>query len=254
MDGFNRFNNRNQPNQTAFFYEDDIFALLELDANEWYVSLQRVCAILGLDATEEAQHLQHQQLLSAGVRGTGSSTSLRADLLPLWLTMLPADQIASSVRPQLQAFQREAASALWQAFKPQGFGPEDTLVPERASMTPADRAYQGAMGEAALARQQMLIERQLERRESDGNRMPSAEPSDRTSTAFELARAVRRVAHTLSARSRRNEYGGVFRGLYHQFGISGYRRMPRGRLHEAMEWLERWHSDMLGEPEPPPDI
>jgi hypothetical protein len=254
MDGFNRFNNRNGSEQTAFFYEDDIFALLELDANEWYVSLQRVCAILGLDATEEAQHLHNQQLLSAGARGSGTGASLRADLLPLWLMMLPADQVAPAVRPQLQAFQREAASVLWQAFKPQGFGPEDTLVSDRATMTPADRAYQGTMGEAALARQQMLIERQLQTRETDGKRLPTVESGDRTSTAFELARAVRRVAHTLSARSRRNEYGGVFRGLYHQFGISGYRRMPRGRLHEAMEWLERWHSDMLGEPEPPPDI
>jgi hypothetical protein len=30
--------------------------------------------------------------------------------------------------------------------------------------------------------------------------------------------------------------------------------MPSGRLYEAMEWLERWYGDMMGEPEPPPDI
>ncbi len=253
MDGFNRFS-RNQPEPTAFFFEDDIFALLELDANEWYVPLNRLCARLGLDVTEEAQFIQGQPLLAPGVRGNGDSASLRIDLIPLWLMTLDASAVSRAVRSQLQIFQREAASVLWQAFKPQGFGTEDALLPERANMRPAERAYHGVMGEAALARQQMLIERQFEQRELDGNRQPDADSGDRSGTAFDLARAVRRVAHTLSERSRRNEYGGVFRGLYHQFGISGYRRMPRGRLHEAMEWLERWHSDMLGEPEPPPDI
>jgi hypothetical protein len=103
----------------------------------------------------------------------------------------------------------------------------------------------------------MLIERNLQRDRSDGNRMGgmgSEEQSPRNSPSFDLARAVRRVAHSLAARSRRNEYGGVFSGLYRQFGISSYRNLPYGRLREAMDWLERWHGDILGEPEPPPDI
>lgn len=252
MNGFYGNNRRTEP--MPFFFEDDIFALLELDANDWYVPLARLCVKLGLDAVEEAHFAHSQQLLAAGLRGNGSTTGVRVDLLPLWLMLLDANAVDATLRPALLAFQREGASVLWQAFKPQGFGPEDALLPLRAQMTPADRAYMGVMGEAALARQQLLIERQLEQREANGNRAAAADTSDRPSTAFDLARAVRRVAHTLSERSRRNEYGGVFRGLYHQFSISGYRRMPRGRLHEAMEWLERWHSDMLGEPEPPPDI
>jgi hypothetical protein len=251
MNGSHGNNRRSQP--TTFFFEDDIFALLELDANDWYVPFVRLCAKLGLDPAEEAQFAQSQQMLASGLRGSGTGTSLRVDLLPLWLTLLDANVVDSTLRPQLLSFQREVASVLWQAFKPQGFGTEDALLPERAQLTPADRAYVGVMGEAALARQQLLIERQLEQRGVDANRLPSTE-DERASTAFDIARAVRRVAHTASERSRRNEYGGVFRGLVHQFSISGYRRMPRGRLHEAMEWLERWHSDMLGEPEPPPDI
>ena len=55
-------------------------------------------------------------------------------------------------------------------------------------------------------------------------------------------------------RTRRNEYGGVYNGLYRQFGIASYRRMPPARLREALEWLERWRGDLMGEPEPPPDI
>ena len=70
----------------------------------------------------------------------------------------------------------------------------------------------------------------------------------------QMAHAVRVVANNLAMRSRRNEYGGVYQGLYRQFGIASYRDMPRGRFVEAMEWLDRWRGDIEGEPEPPPDI
>lgn len=69
-----------------------------------------------------------------------------------------------------------------------------------------------------------------------------------------MAQTVRKVARTLGERTRRNEYWGALSGLYRNFGISSYRRMPTGRLYEALEWLERWYGDMVGEPEPPPDI
>ncbi len=239
-----------------FFYEDDIIALQDLDANELYVPLRRLCENLGLDLKEAERILNSHSTLASGVQRMAASgeSSLRVDLVPLWLCMLNPATVRASVRARLELHQRECASVLWQAFKPQGFGPEDALVPPRFEMSPADQAYQGAMAQAALARQQMLLERQLQASQLDGNRIMAAEPSEPMSTARELARVVRRVAHTLAARSRRNEYGGVFSGLYRQFGISSYRNLPRGRLHESLEWLERWHSDMLGEPEPPPDI
>jgi hypothetical protein len=103
----------------------------------------------------------------------------------------------------------------------------------------------------------MLIERQLNARagRDEHNFDPYA-----TGGALDdkdadlLARAVRRVALAAAERTRRNEYNGVYNGLYRQFGIGSYRRMPPARLHEALEWLERWRGDLMGEPEPPPDI
>lgn len=240
------------------FYEEDIIALQELDANELYVPLSRLCAGLGLDPAVQHEALQAYAVLAGGARSLGrGEIGLRVDLVPLWLSLLDIRSINGSAKARLALFQREAASVLWQAFKPQGFGPEDAILPERDEMTAADQAYQGMMAQAALARQQMLIERHLEATRDSGNRLTPVEPVEavaRNAPALELARAVRRVAHGLAARSRRNEYGGVFSGLYRQFGISSYRNLPYGRLREAMEWLERWHSDILGEPEPPPDI
>ena len=70
---------------------------------------------------------------------------------------------------------------------------------------------------------------------------------------FSVARLAGRPLSP-AERTRRNEYGGVYNGLYRQFGIASYRRMPPARLREALEWLERWRGDLMGEPEPPPDI
>lgn len=237
------------------FYEEDVVALQELDANERYVPLERLCATLGLDLQSELPALQAHTVLASGLRSLGQEgMGLRVDLVPLWLLSLDSTLADPGVRPRLELYQRECASVLWQSFKPQGFGPEDALLPERADMTAADQAYQGMMAQAALSRQQMLIERHIDTARSSGNRVSPTDNIDRSSAAFELARAVRRVAHDLAMRSRRNEYGGVFSGLYRQFGIGSYRNLPYGRFREAMDWLERWHGDILGEPEPPPDI
>lgn len=239
----------------ALFYEEDIIALQDLDANERYVPLDRMCDTLGIEPQRAAAAISGQTTLAAGLRVLGgNTTALRVDMVPLWLLSLEPSSVAAAVRPQLVLYQKECASVLWQAFKPQGFGPEDTLLPEREELTPADLAYQGMMAQAALARQQMMVERQLQTNRVEGNRIGGVERDGREPAAFELARLVRRVAHTLAARSRRNEYAGVYSGLYRQFGISSYRGLHYGRLREALDWLERWHSDMLGEPEPPPDI
>jgi hypothetical protein len=237
------------------FYEEDIIALQDLDANEVYVPLSRVCDTLGLDLTQQIRTIENHSILVNGLRSLGrEGLGMRVDLIPLWLCTLDAMLVAGAARNKLIQYQQECASVLWHSFKPQGFGPEDALLPDRNEMTPAEQAYQSAMAQAALSRQQMLIERNLQADRSDGNRLGGEERSERNTPAFDLARAVRRVAHSLAARSRRNEYSGVFSGLHRQFGINSYRNLPYGRLREAMDWLERWHGDILGEPEPPPDI
>ncbi len=251
--------NTRRPERTASFYTDDVISLQELDANEIAVPLSRLCDNLGLDFETQVERAEANLILAAGListpvdtpRGVERQPGLRADLVPFWMATVRLDDAAESIRPKLELFQRECASILWQAFKPQGFSPEDALVPGTHEMAAAEQAYQAAMGMAVLARQQMLIERQLnaERSDRDTPREQIIEPQTR-----QMAQAVRVVANNLATRSRRNEYGGVYLGLYRQFGITSYRDMPRGRFVEAMEWLDRWRGDIEGEPEPPPDI
>ncbi len=250
----------------TLFYGQDIFALLDLDPNERYISLVDLCTLLGLEWDAYEQRSKANILLTEGLQvlevefddgHIEDQLCLRIDLLPLWLSTVETSHANPTYRLRLELFQREAASALWQNFRPQGFGPRDILVPERHDQTPAEQAYVGALAMATLARHQMLIERQLDTQTShSANDMEgdaASEGIDDPPAAL-LARAVRRVALAAQERTRRNEYPGMYTGLYRQFGISSYRRTPPARLHEALEWLERWRGDLMGEPEPPPDI
>ena len=248
-----------RPERGASFYTEDLIALLELDANEIAPALTRLCDMLGLDYEAQVERIQFNPILGSGLttmpvdtaRGVERQLCLRVDLVPVWLATVEIDEADPSVHARLELFQRECASLLWQAFKPQGFSPEDALVPAIREMSGAEQAYQAGMGMAVLARQQMLVERQINA-ERSGRDFPREEVID--PQVRQIAQAVRVVANNLAMRSRRNEYGGVYQGLYRQFGISSYRDMPRGRFVEAMEWLDRWRGDIEGEPEPPPDI
>lgn len=249
----------------SWFYAEDIIAWLELDPNRTYVAVAELCERLGLNVPREERRVKAHGLLGEHARRLEVETDdgdalvrlcLRVELVPLWLTTVdPGEVTNEEARARLQLFQREAASVLWQSFRPQGFGPEDELVPQRHQQTPAEQAYVGALTQATLARHQMLIERQLDSaaRYSDEDPYGAGGGVDDPQAEL-LARAVRRVALAAAERTRRNEYPGMYSGLFRQFGISSYRRMPPSRLHEALEWLDRWRGDLMGEPEPPPDI
>jgi hypothetical protein len=251
------------------FYGEDIIAIQELDPNETYVPIVALCARLGLERAAQERRVRAHAVLGGGAKTlpvefedgrTAPALCLRVDLLPLWLSGIDASKVPDEARARLELFQRECASVLWQAHRPQGYGPEDELLPERHEQSPAEQAYAAALAMATLARHQMLIERQLDARglRDDAHR-PDGDPYAASGAVDDrqaelLARAVRRVALAAAERTRRNEYGGVYSGLFRQFGIASYRRTPPARLREALEWLDRWRGDLMGEPEPPPDI
>lgn len=246
-----------------YFYKNDILFELELDPNQTHAPISVLCERLGIAATAQERRIKSHAVLKSGTKsvrvegdnGYTTMLGLRVDLIPLWLISIDTTQVEPTLRPKLALLQAEAASLLWQAARPQGYGAEDALVPERHLQTQAEAAYVSAQGLANLARQQMLVERQLDAARTDqGNLYTEPTTGVDDPNAELLARTVRRVAHALAERTRRNEYAGAFSGLFRQFGITSYRRTPPARLHEALEWLERWHGDILGEPEPPPDI
>jgi hypothetical protein len=256
------------PDKRPWFFADDIFSLLGLNPNEVFVPLPRLCERLGLALSVQERRLKAHPVLAGNTRrlaiededgNTTRQLCLRIELVPFWLLTLDAGQVHEAARSRLETFQLECASTLWQGFRPQGFGSGDALLPDRFNQSQAETAYAGEMTVATLARQQMLIERQLDaaqysREEQGDDPFAASAAAVDDINAARLAQTVRRVARTAGERSRRNEYPSIYSGLFRQFGISSYRRMPSGRLYEALEWLERWYGDAMGEPEPPPDI
>ncbi len=252
-----------------WFYAQDMLAWLQLDPNRSYVPLAELCVRMGLTTAKEERRIRNHAILAAQAKrmlvetdtGELRMLCLPIELLPLWLTTADAAQVTDlEGAARLKLFQREVASALWQNFRPQGYDSGDGLIPDRQRQDPAEQAYVATMGMATLARHQLLVERQLNGVGAGADEEQGSDPWARRATALDdqsaarLAQTVRRVALALAERTRRNEYAGIYSGLYRTFGITSYRRMPPARLHEALEWLERWHGDILGEPEPPPDI
>src|SRR5215471_11072565 len=97
------------------FYGEDIIALLELDPNETYVPIARLCERLGLDRATQERRVRAHTALAAGARmltveddeGRRLMLCLRADLTPLWLAGVDAARVAEPARAQVELFQRE---------------------------------------------------------------------------------------------------------------------------------------------------
>ena len=53
--------------------------------------------------------------------------------------------------------------------------------------------------------------------------------------ASQNSQAVKTVAMKLSKTSSRNEYEGVYGGLYRKFGITSYKQLPASNFDEAMK-------------------
>src|SRR5262245_26263621 len=84
------------------FYRDDIMALLELDPNETYAPIARLCERLGLDRATQERRVRAHTALAAGARTLAVEDEasrrpllcLRTDLVPLWLAGVDAARVA----------------------------------------------------------------------------------------------------------------------------------------------------------------
>lgn len=185
-----------------WFYARDILACLDLDPNRTLVAVADLCAAPDLPAAREERRIKAHPVLRQGARrlaaephdgGAPARLCLRIELAPLWLTTLNPEEVPDpALRDRLALKQRQAASLLWQAFRPQGFDSGDGLIAPRAQQGHAEQAYVGAM---AIANQQVLIERQLDTAPAD-DEGPGADPWAARGAAVDDPQAAR-VAQTV---------------------------------------------------------
>lgn len=225
----------------------DILTLLGVDPNQQYIPIRPVLQTLALNQRTYERALRKHPVLATGLKPLWvhdahgqriPALCLRVDLMPLWLSTLPS--APSSILAQ---WQHEVASVLWQQFKPNGATTADVYVGARYQLSAIEQAYVQAHETAAVARHQLLGERELDAQVARADTPITATLSDTGAT--DIVKMTRQTALTSATLSKRNDYLGIFVGLVRVFQIHSFRAMPPTRLQSALAWLERWQQDLF---------
>lgn len=252
------------------FYDDVLIAVRGVD-DDIYVSLPHLCDALGLDRQAQTRRIQRHTVLDAGLRqgdallekgGRRNIYLLRVDLIPLWLAGISSRAVRPELQPKIERYQSEVASLLYREMQAGTLtlDPDvdfDALLDDDSA---AAQAYKMARAVLDLARHQLLLEARLTRRldaqeaalDAGLARLGQLEarlgedPAHISpAQASQLSQAVKAVALKMSAKTGRNEYGGVYGELYRRFEITSYKLLPADRFAAAMAWLTEWHQALV---------
>lgn len=232
---------------SPLYASTDILTMLGIDPNQHYIPIRPVLQTLDLNLRTYERALRKHAVLATGLKPLWihdehgqrlPALCLRVDLVPLWLSTLP-----SPPHSLLAQWQHEAASVLWQQFKPNGATTSDVFVGARYQLSALEQAYVQAHETAAVARHQLLGERELDAQVARADTPITPTLSDAGAT--DLVKMTRQTALTSATLSKRNDYLGIFVGLVRVFQIHSLRAMPPARLQSALAWLERWQQDLL---------
>jgi hypothetical protein len=262
------------------FYGDDLIAV-QNDDGTIYTLFARLCENLGLRREAQVRRVQRHTVLREGLitltiqtaGGPQAAQFLRLDLMPLWLSGVQAERVKEEIRAQLTRYQREAAQALWQAFRHQ-IVVEDTEAITRAADPLAIQQLQqiAEMGRAiaAMAEQQIEIQRQ---QQALGGRIDRAgqvvrgmqqqigdihvrlgELEDRLhpaafiteAQANEVSVKVKALAEALTSKDKsKNHYQGIFGELYRRFQVASYKMINQEQYTAVIAFLDDWGAAAL---------
>jgi hypothetical protein len=262
------------------FYGDDLIAV-QNDDGTIYTLFARLCENLGLRREAQVRRVQRHSVLREGLitltiqtaGGPQAAQFLRLDLMPLWLSGVQAERVKEEIRAQLTRYQREAAQALWQAFRHQ-IVVEDTEAITRAADPLAIQQLQqiAEMGRAiaAMAEQQIEIQRQ---QQVLGTRIDRAgqvvrgmqqqigdihvrlgELEDRLhpatfiteAQANEVSVKVKALAEALTSKDKaKNHYQGIFGELYRRFQVASYKMIRQEQYTAVITFLDDWGAAAL---------
>lgn len=262
----------------VIFYEDMITAV-QVDVNgraQILIPLRPLCDHLELNWSGQLQRIRRDPVLSAelgSVFVTHTEPARSADLketeatremvcLPLdylngWLFGVNANRVKDSIRDRLLRYQRECYRVLFEAFQEGRLTKDPGFDDLLANDTPAAQAYKMASAIMKMARQQLLLEAQLEthatRLVDHEQRLEEIEAtlgdSGRFVTpdqAMQISQAVKTIATEIQKRTKKNEYGKIYGQLYREFGITSYKLLPANKFDRAMAWLTDMYRQITG--------
>ncbi|MCO5190983.1 MAG: ORF6C domain-containing protein [Anaerolineae bacterium] len=264
------------------FYDDEIIAVLleERGEREVYVPIRQICDLLGVSYQGQIRRINDDPVLSQKVKGvnvtftpSGSrgggmqiANCLSLNYLNGWLFSINAKRVKPEVRDRLIVYQEKCYQVLAEAFRENRLSVDtdfDELL--QTSESDAAQAYRMLQALVKLARNQVLMEAQLEKqvRRLDEHDRQLTLYSDRLEEievtlgaperqitpdqAMQISQAVMAVAHELGRRSGRNEYGGVYSELYRRYSVNSYKALPANKFDAALSWLNQWLQMLTGE-------
>lgn len=250
------------------FYDDEITVVLAETGGkqEIFVPIRPICNFLGVAWDPQRRRIYRDLVLSQEVKGVTVTVTpggrqemvcLPLDYLSGFLFGISASRVKEEIRDRLVRYQRECYKVLAEAFQEGRLTADPVLDELLQSDTEAVQAYRMLQAMVKLARNQILLEAQLERHTSrlDGHdqRLEEIESAlgdtGRNVTpdqASQISQAVKAVAIALGSRTNRNEFGGVYGEFYRKFGITSYKALPAKKFDEALKFLTEWHQSLVG--------
>ncbi len=249
--------------KTVTFYEDQITAV-RLQDGRIAIPVRPLCELIGVDWNGQRRRINRDPVLSTELISVDvTSTQVRAMLcLPLdyisgFLFGLNADRVRKDLREAVIRYQRECYKVLAEAFQEGRLTAETSFDNLLSTDSEAVQAYKMALAVVKLARNQVILESQLQTHSDTltqyGNRLEEleaaiAQPDSMVTQeqASQISQAVKAIAIELGKQTKRNEFGGVYGELYRKFGITSYKMLPAKKFETAVTWMNEWHGSLTG--------
>ncbi len=256
------------------FYEDVITAVLisRNGKEEVYVPLRPLCEFLGLDWSAQYRRVNRDEVISESIQGVAITTTPSADgrgggvqemvclplkFLPGWLFGVSASRVKEDLRDKIIRYQRESYDVLWEAFQEGRLTTEVAFGELLDGDTPAAQAYKIAAAIMKMARQQLMLEAQLDthavqlagheqRLEELESTLGDPGRNITPDQAMQISQAVKAIAFEIEKRTKKNEYPAIYGQLYREFGITSYKLLPANKFERAMGWLTEWYRRITG--------
>jgi hypothetical protein len=249
----------------VMFYEDSIVAV-RLPDSSIFIPVKPICDLLGVDWGGQYRRIQRDPVLAEEIqridvtstrRGTQPMVCLPLDYISGFLFGLNADRVKPELRERVLRYQRECYKVLAEAFQEGRLTSDLDFDELLASDTPAAQAYKIAAAIMKMARQQLMLEAQLETQATKlvdhEQRLEEIEAtlgdSGRFVTpdqAMQISQAVKTIAAEIQKRTKKNEYGAMYGQLYREFGITSYKQLPANKFDDAMAWLTDMYRRVTG--------
>jgi hypothetical protein len=254
------------PQRVVSFYDDELIGVQGEDGTI-YAPFNRLCDNLGLQRDGQAQRIRRHAVLNEALviltietaGGPQQVQCLRVDALPLWLSGIQASRVKEELREKLIRYQKEAATVLWQAFRPQILNEEAPVNRESAlAISQLEQIIEQSRAMQRMAEEQIALIRRMDTAarivktiQTDVAdvkvRLGVLEERLHTSAyitnepAAEVQSAVAAVAMTLSKRDpSKNHFQGIHAELHRRFKAKSYSLIRVEQYPAVLAFLEEW--------------